>query len=739
MLKRSTALGAIVIAVQAFSSPLTAIPESSLKPLDLEVLFSPDDKVRIDFNGTPEAQRTWLADGVHYLETPSSGDPLPLKVDARTGESVALYDTAKVAKAFEALTGISTDEANQIAKSSPTVSIEHDVLLFNHDNDLFYYELEDGLALRLTTGADSEVEEEISPDGRWVSFCRNNNLYVVSIDTRSEQALTRGGGPDLFFGRLDWVYQEEIYGRGNFKGYWWSPDSERIAFLKLDESPVHEFTVIDHLPSRLSKEVVNYPKAGDPNPTVEIGVVHISTGDLAWVDTSEYDSIEHLIVRVDWTPGGENVVFQVQDREQTWLDLNLSHVQTGETTNLLREDSPAFVEASEQPLWLEDGSFLWLSSRSGFQHLYHYKPTGELMGPLTQGNWDVRKILGFDKSSRRLFFSSNEHSPIETHLYRCLLEKGEIERISTRSGTHDADFSATFDAYLNTWSDIHTPPQVALHEADGALIRVVEANKVPELNEFQLGEIEFMQVPTTDEFVMEAMWIRPHDFDPAATYPVLQYNYGGPGAPVVQNAWGGQRQMWHHYLASKGYVIWMCDNRSASGKGVAPTWSAYQRLGEVELEDIESGLAWLKRNRWVDAQRIGIWGWSYGGFMSSYALTHSQSFSAGIAGAPVTDWRLYDSIYTERYMRTPQNNPDGYRSASVIEAAGNLHGKLLLIHGTMDDNVHLQNSVKLAHALQKAGKQFDMMIYPTSRHGVLDRHQSAHLFTLMTRFVLDNL
>lgn len=735
--KTRSAITGLILAL-AILSPKVSLAGKPLKSLDLDLLFSPDDSVRINFNGAPLTGLTWLADGRHFIQPSRGNDQPALKVDARTGKSWHLYEKSKVVEAIEALPGSPNDQENPVSEVESTLSTHNDALLLNYANDIFYYDPKTDRALRLTTDADPELEEELSPDGRWASFSRNHNLHIVSIANQSERALTRDGGPDLFFGRLDWVYQEEVYGRDNFKGYWWSPNSDRIAYLKLDESPVQEFTVIDHLPTRLSKEITNYPKAGDPNPLVELGVVQVSNGETVWLDTSKYESIEHLIVRVGWTPQGEYVVFQVQDREQTWLDLNLANPATGEMKTLFRETSPAFIQVVDHPSWLEDGSFLWLSSRSGYQHIYHFDREGTLIRALTSGEWEVRELYGFD-NAKQVFFSATELTPTETHLYRLPLEGGEFQRISTARGTHSASFAPAFDTYLDTWSDIHTPPRVTLHEPDGSLIRAIDTNEVPELAEFQLGEIEFMQVPASDGFMMEALWVRPHDFDPSIKYPVLQYNYGGPQAPVVTNEWGGSRQMWHHYLVEQGYVIWMCDNRSASGKGVKPTWSAYQRLGVVELQDIEDGITWLQKNEWVDPDRIGIWGWSYGGFMASYALTHSKIFAIGIAGAPVTDWSLYDTIYTERYMRMPQNNPDGYLDTSVIEAAANLHGELLLIHGTMDDNVHFQNSIKLVHALQTAGKQFDLMIYPTSRHGVLDRGQSFHLYMLMSRFVLERL
>ena len=296
-----------------------------------------------------------------------------------------------------------------------------------------------------------------------------------------------------------------------------------------------------------------------------------------------------------------------------------------------------------------------------------------------------------------------------------------------------------FTHYLDTWSDFDTPPKVFLDSADGHRVRTVDDNPVAALDQLELATVEFLQVPAPDGFVFEAALIKPPDFDPEKAYPVLQHNYGGPHAPTVKNVWGGSRGMWLRYLAQEGFLVWMCDNRSASAKGIWPTWEAHGRLGVIELQDLETCLSWLKRQSWADANRVALHGGSYGGFMSSFALTHSQSFKAAIAFAPVTDWRLYDSIYTERYMGLPQDNQEGYKETSVIEAADQLHGEFLLIHGTMDDNVHLQNTIQLANALQHAGKDFQLMLYPNSRHGVRDRNQIFHLYGLMTRFLLENL
>ena len=292
---------------------------------------------------------------------------------------------------------------------------------------------------------------------------------------------------------------------------------------------------------------------------------------------------------------------------------------------------------------------------------------------------------------------------------------------------------------MDFWNDVNTPTQMRLYDSDGKLVRLVDENKVDALKQYKLGKVEFMNVKTRDGFTMEAMMIKPPDFDPSKKYPVWSYTYSGPQAQTVRNSWGGTRYMWHQMLAQKGYIIWICDNRTASNKGVNSAWPLYKNFGELELRDLEDGYAWLKSQPYVDGSRIGLWGWSYGGFMTSYALTHSQTFKIGIAGGTVSDWRNYDSIYTERYMQTPQNNVDGYQKSSPVHFAKDLHGKLLLIHGAIDDNVHMANTVQFLYELQKSGKQVQFMIYPKSRHGVVDPVLVKHMQQMMTDFILGNL
>ena len=711
------------------------------KLLTIDDIFDPLKKV--NFSGSTPTVR-WLKDGKHYLLTYEASDHNVAswqKVNAATGETVPFFDASKMQAAFASLPGVSAEDARELAnRDKYDLNPAETAVLINWANDLFYYELGSDRAIRLTSNPDEEVGEGFSPDGRMVSFVRGGNLYVEDLGMqRRERALTYDGSAKILNGRLDWVYQEELYGRGNFGAYWWSPDSKSIAFLRIDESSVPEFTVVDHIPYDQKLEVTPYPKAGDPNPIVKLGVVNAAGGDIRWVDTFKYQPEDFLISRVTWTPDSKNVVYQAQNREQTFLDVNFADASDGKSHNVIHETSKAWVAINEQPIWLKDGSFIWASERSGWEHLYHYSTDGKMLRQITDGRWEVRSVEGVDEENGYIYFTATEHSAIAPDGYRVKLDGSGLTRLTKTEGSHRVDVSPAYNYFIDVWSDINTPSQVRLYDASGKLVRVIADNKVDALKQYKLGTTELLHVNTRDGFVMEAMMIKPPDFDPRKKYPVMSFTYSGPHAPQVKNSWGSQTYMFHELLAQKGYIIWVCDNRTASGKGMEATLPVYKNFGELELRDLEDGLTWLKSQPYIDGSRIGIWGWSYGGFMTSYALTHSQSFKMGIAGGTVADWRDYDSIYTERYMGTPQNNPEGYNKSSPRNAAKDLHGKLLLIHGAIDDNVHMQNTIQFIYELQKAGKQFQLMLYPKSRHGVTDPLLLKHMRQMMLDYIVENL
>jgi dipeptidyl-peptidase-4 len=731
--RRSVALGVCAVAVTA-----TISGQTPGRMLSLDAIYDPDQ--RIDFNGSPPTNLRWI-DDASYLQPRRAGSGVEwVKVDAVSGRTTPLFDIARMESALARLPGLTSARAVALSRSNDLLfNPSRTGALLEVDEDLYFYKFGTDAATRLTNTPGPEEEAGFSPDGESIAFVRGNNLHVVDVEGKREHAITTDGGPQVLNGKLDWLYQEEIYGRGRFRGYWWSPDSTHLAFLHLDERPVPEYTVVDDIPYRPTVEVTDYPKAGDANPLVRLGIARAAGGTAVWVEQNEYVPADMLVVDVDWAPGTLGLTYQVQNREQTWLDLNLANPDSGRSRRLLRETTPAWVNVNGSPVWLKDTSFLWFSERTGFKHLYHYRKDGELVRPITSGRWDVRTFYGVDEPHGHLYFDAGARRHIDTDIYRIGLDGNTLTRVSRTDGTHRANFSPAFTHYIDTWSDVTTPPQVRLHRSDGSDVRVIDANAVASLATYRLATPEFVEVRTRDGFAMDGMVIRPPDFNPSRKYPVYQLTYAGPGTASVRNSWGYSQYIYHQMLAQQGIVVWVLDNRSAGGKGAESQWPVYGRLGELELQDLEDGITWLKQQPYVDPSRIALYGWSYGGFMTAYALTHSTSWSAGIVGAPVTDWRNYDTVYTERYMKTPMNNPSGYRSTAPRFAAANLHGRMLLIHGGIDDNVHRQNSEQFVYELQRAGKTFEMMIYPRQRHGFNDARLNKHLRQMMFDFTMSAL
>lgn len=736
------------------------------RSLTIDDIYSPDTTRRVQFGGSPVSV-TWSSDGRSFRQTVNGQ---LMRVDAVTGEAVPLYDSRNLTLELTRA-GMRADQAERLANSAGSIfNAAESAILFYALNDVWYYDITGRKLRRLTNNPDEEKELALSPDGKKASFVRGNNIFVADVAKGGEKQLTRDGREGdkaIYNGYLDWVYEEELYGRGNKRGYWWSPDSSHIAFLQLNEERVPRFTIVDDMPIGQRVEVQHYPKAGDPNPVVRLGIADINALDIVpntgripkvgtripgsvlrigdavrYVDTSIYKPEDLLIARVAWAPDSRNILFQALDREQTFLDLNSAGLD-GKVRKALTETTPAYVEVYGDPLFANtprDGEVMvWQSARNGWRHLYLYNNDGKLVRQLTDGKWEVRSLLGVDKTTGWVYFSATKDSHIAENIYRVALTGGEPQRLTAEKGWHIASFDPTFNYFADLNSDVMTPLKTRLFRSDGKPVRTINENNVGILDEYRRSTPEFLKVKTRDGFEMEAMMIKPVNFDPKTKYPVLQFTYSGPHAPMVADRWSGSRGMWFQMLAQKGYIVWICDNRTASGKGEVATWPIYKNMYSLELRDLEDGVDYLKSLPFVDGGRIALHGWSYGGTMTAYAMTHSTAWKLGIAGGTVTDERLYDSIYTERYMMTPQNNPAGYESSSVIRSADGLKGKLLLIHGQMDDNVHMQNTTQLIMALQKAGKQFDVMYYPTARHGVSDPFQIYHWYTMMTDYLDKNL
>ena len=707
--------------------PVRPLPEKrkSGQPITFETVYGP--KRKVDFGGAPVSGLTWLEDGEHYLQV---RDGRLYKVHATSGRSNLFIDPNRLAEGLMRLPTMTRKDAESLSKrTSFQMSPDHAAVLLDYQNDLYYATIDGTTAVRLTSSPGREKYATFDPQGRFVAFVRDSNLYVVDVATQTERALTTDGGGTIRNGEADWVYYEEVFSR-QWKVFWWSPDSSAIAFYRTDNAPVPKFTVVNNVPQQQRVEAAAYPRAGEPNPKVKLSIVSVAGGPVKWVDLDAYSEGAFLITGAGWLPDSEKVYFFVQDRAQTWLDISTASKDGGAPKRLLRETTKAWVEPPDTLSFLADGSFLLSSERTGWKHLYLYDKDAKLKRTVTSGDWEARKVHCVAERDGWVYFTGTRDSHIAENLYRAKLDGSVIQRLTKSTGQHEVSTSPTGKYYIDRWSNASTPTRVALYAGDGTKVRTLDTNPVYEREEYRLGTYEQFQIRMADGFQIEASLLKPPDFDRSKKYPVWFMTYGGPHSPTISDAWQNGRAH-DQMLARMGMLVFRCDPRPASGKGACSAWPAYKQLGVQELKDIEEALQRLKQQPYVDGQRIGMSGHSYGGFMTAYALTHSQQFAGGIAGAPPTDWHLYDTIYTERYMDTPQNNPEGYERTSVVKAAKNLHGQLLLIHGEIDDNVHVENTFKLINALQEADKKFQLMIYPKSRHGI----GGIHYQRLMVDFI----
>ena len=688
------------------------------KEITYDALYDPTQ--RVYFDGTVQSGFDWIDDTTFiWPKSDEKGDFVEWRLfDVATGKQRAFFDKAKLQKALEGA-GLAADVAKKAIESDELkFNAKKNVILLDLADDLYAYYVDREVALRITSAPGAEEEATFSPDGKKIAFIRDNNLFVADLGGRERQ-LTTDGSAQILNGKLDYVYQEEVYGRGVWKGYWWSPDSSRIAFLQLDERPVPEFTIVDHIPYRLALNVYAYPKAGDPNPRVKLLVTPVSGGAVTTVDNERYSAGEFLIVNVAWHD--ETLTYQVQNREQTWLDLVLASAD-GTSRAVIHETTKAWVDPIANPVWREDGTFLWQSERSGFRHIYHYKADGSLIRQVTNGEWEVRELHGADGSS--IYFSGTERSPIGQDVYRVKLDGSGLQRLSAEAGTHIATFSPSMQHYADKWSDLRTPDQVRVYRADGKVASVVDENKVAALAAYDLPRAELLQVKTRDGFTMEAMIIKPPNFDPTKKYPALASVYGGPASAATS-----ERFVLPSTNTEYGFLVLSLDSRAVPGMGKRTLDQIYLKLGQVEMDDMAEGVKALWNRPYFDRTRVGIHGSSYGGYSSAMEiLRHPEVFAAASAASPPTDWRNYDSIYTERYMWIPEENKDGYDTGAAMTYANNLKGRLLIYYGTADNNVHPSNTLQLIKALQEAGKSIDVQVGPDLGHSAVNQDRMMEFF-----------
>ncbi len=704
--------------------PLKSEPAAKKKPITLDAITAGQLP---NFHGTPVHGLIWLEDGEHFLQMK---ERQLLKVHAVTGRATPFVDHEKLARCLASIPGINKREAEMRSRAALlNMNKSRTGILVEQESDLFYCPFDAEKAVRLTKSPGRKDLATFSPDGKHVSFVRAGNLRIVDIEGKAEKDLTADGGELITNGKADWVYFEEIFNR-NWNAHWWSPDSKYIAFLRLDDTKLKKFTVVDEIPLHQGVEQTHYPKAGDPNPIVKLGIVRIADGKVNWVPLGDKPE-DTLVNWVGWTPDSAHVVHYVQNRSQTWLDFRLAN-PAGEVKTLYHDKTKAWIDDPGPPSFLKDGSFILPREETGWKHLYHYSKEGKLLKQLTSGEWEARALLQVDEANGWVYFLGTRDSPTSQNLYRVKLDATGLALLSSGGGDHVVQVSPKGNYVIDSWSDNTTPTKVHLHSPDGAKVRMLDTNPVYAVEDYEFLAWEVVQIKTPDGFLLEGMILTPPRPDPKKKYPVWVKTYGGPHTPTIKDNWLAGRGS-DQALARAGYVVFLVDPRSASGKGAASAWTAYKQLGVQELKDLETAVNWLCQRPHIDAKRIGLSGHSYGGFLTAYALTHSKLFAAGIAGAPVTDWSLYDSIYTERYMLTPKENPQGYAKTSVVKAAKDLHGKLLLVHGLMDDNVHVQNTMRFVDELQKANKDFELMVYPRARHPILGTHYRRQLLDFMQR------
>ncbi|RKY84762.1 hypothetical protein DRQ09_08165, partial [candidate division KSB1 bacterium] len=614
--------------------------------------------------------------------------------------------------------------------------------------DIFVLLLKDAKFIQITNTKEIEKSVNFSPDGKKLAFVRNNNLYIYDIEKRTEKQITVDGSETILNGTLSWVYWEEIFGRRDI-GYWWSYDSEAIAFLHTDDSSVGVMRFLDFKPQypRVIKQ--RYPKVGTANPVVRIGIAEINSGKITWAGLSVHSYA--YVCRVKWLPDSKNVSVQTMNRNQTELNLYFVDRYTGKPHHILKETDSSWVNINDDLYFLKNGEyFIWASERTGYAHLYRYKIDGTLVNQITKGNWSIRSsgggvfwlrqaVTAIDEDKGWIYFTSLKKSSIERHLYRIRFDGTDMQRLTREDGFHSITFSPNAKYYFDNYSNISTLPSLTLHRNNGEQISVIARGRPEFIEKFNIQYPELLTIPAEDGFPMPAQILKPEDFSPWKKYPVIINVYGGPSAPQVSNSWQFSNYF-DQILLQKGYLVVKVDNRCATAisKKLENTISG-KMYNDGELKDLLSAVRWLKSKSYIDPERVGIWGWSGGATFTLLAMTHSKEFKAGIAVAPVTNWRYYDTKWAESGMKLPQDNQEGYEKTNLVKYAKNLHGRLLLVHGTYDDNVHIQNSWDFINELIKANIMFDMMIYPMRKHGISDRPARIHLFNKMVEFWTKNL
>jgi dipeptidyl-peptidase-4 len=604
-------------------------------------------------------------------------------------------------------------------------------ILFASAGRLYLFDLATQQSRALARDKSGVRDPKFSPDGRWISFLYRHDIWIVPLDGGKELPLTTGATDTLFHGDLDWVYPEEF---GIRSGYAWSPDSLRIAYLELDQGRVPAYPITDLIALEAAVDLQRYPKAGDPNPRVRLGVIEVKEAGRRKARTAWVRKDAEYLPRFSWVHATRLAV-QFLNRAQTELQLVFADAHDGLTSTVLVETDPHWINVTNDLTFLDERKqFLWTSERGGYRHIELYGYDGERKSSLTGGDWEVQAIEKVDAVNGWVYYTSNEDNPIGADLYRVQLDGTKKERLTSGQGVHKLDFNDQTTAYVDTASSLKSVPEWRVNRlADGKSAILHQARS---LDAYGLVEPELETIQAPDGALIRILLLKPKAIEPRRKHPVLLYVYGGPHAPTIRDAFDTRgRYLFHQYLVSKGYVVVQVDDRTSALLGHRHEAALHRAYGPTALRDYLTAVEHLKTLPFVDGERIGIWGWSGGGFSTCFALTHSKAFRVGVAVAPVTDWRLYDSVYTERYMGLPSEQEMAYRETSPLRAAKDLHGRLLLAHGTADDNVHLQNTMRMVQALIDAGKPYDLLLYPGKTHGIYGTAARVHLFRSIEEYL----
>ncbi|WP_299013069.1 S9 family peptidase [uncultured Polaribacter sp.] len=662
------------------------------------------------------------------LNTDNSGNSTVDKYSYKTLEKVA---TLVNSKSLDAIDGFSSYSFNEDETSVILGTNFNKIYRRSFTGTFYHYNLQTKQVHLI--GTDIQ-EPTFSPDSKKIAFAKKNNLYILDIakGNKLTQVTKDGEFNSVINGITDWVYEEEF---AFVKAFEWSKDSNKLAFLRFNESEVPTFSMdivgTENYPTR---QVFKYPKAGEKNAVVTLHTFTLSTQKTSKINLEDYE----YIPRIKWTNDSNILVATTLNRHQNHLKLHKINTKNKNVSLLLEDTDKAYVDVTDNLTFLADNSFIWTSEKDGFNHIYHYDFNGKLINQITKGNWEVTNYYGFNEDKKTIYYQSVENGSINRGVYSVGLNGSNKKQLSNVQGTNAASFSHNLNYFINTFSTAITPPVYTLYTAEGEKLKVIKDNAdlKEKIASYQMSAKEFSTI-TINGNELNMWMIKPVDFDENKKYPLLMFQYSGPGSQQVANKWNASNDYWHNMLAQKGIIIACVDGRGTGLKGAEFKKSTYLNLVKYETEDQISSAKELAKLSFIDKNNIGIWGWSFGGHMSTNCLLKgSDIFSTAIAVAPVTSWRFYDTVYTERFLRTPQENPAGYDDNSPINYAEKLQGNYLLVHGTGDDNVHVQNTFRMTNALIEANKQFDQFIVPDRAHAIYKgKNMRLNLYTKMTNFI----